>query len=74
MKGQKEKIANAHLAHLQVSPATPRPKLAKELNLACPPVLLIVLYFILTKLFFVDILTAQTTELATILRKTVLWK
>ena len=62
MKGQKEKTATAHLAHLQVAPATPRPKLAKELNLACPPALLIVLYLIITIFSFVDTLTAQTAK------------
>ncbi|MFA6924999.1 MAG: hypothetical protein WC223_12205 [Bacteroidales bacterium] len=41
---RKTNIAHVHLAHLQVAPADPRPKLAKELNLACPLALLVILY------------------------------
>ncbi len=52
--------ADPHLAHLQVAPAYPRPKLAKELNFAYPPASLIVLC-ILTITFFVERLTAQTS-------------
>lgn len=59
-KEEKSGIADANLAHLQVAPADTRPKLAKELNFACPPASLIVLC-ILTMTFFVERLTAQTT-------------
>lgn len=60
-KDGKEKMnADTHLAHLQVAPADTRPKLAKELNIACPPASLIVLCM-LTMIFFVERLTAQTT-------------
>jgi len=62
MTRQKEKTATTHLAHLQVAPSDPRPKLAKELNLACPPASLKVLCFILTFIFFVDTLTAQINK------------
>ncbi|MFA6925166.1 MAG: hypothetical protein WC223_13055 [Bacteroidales bacterium] len=62
MTRQKKKIATAHLAHLQVAPADPRPKLAKELNLAFPHASLTFLCFILTTFFFVDTLTAQTNK------------
>ncbi|MFA6925012.1 MAG: hypothetical protein WC223_12270 [Bacteroidales bacterium] len=55
---RKIKIAITHIAHLQVAPTDPRPKLAKELN-ACPPASLIVLIFALTTLLFFDTLTAQ---------------
>jgi hypothetical protein len=58
MTKKKNKTANHYLAHLQVAPANPRPKLAKELN-ACPPASWIVLCFILTTFFFVDMTTAQ---------------
>ncbi|MFA6925146.1 MAG: hypothetical protein WC223_12950 [Bacteroidales bacterium] len=61
MTKKKNKTANPNLAHLQVAPADPRPKLAKELN-ACPPASWIVLCFILTTSFFVDTLTAQTNK------------
>ena len=57
-----EFTAYTHLAHLQVAQADPRPKLAKKLNLACPPASLIVLCFILTAFFFVDTLYAQNNK------------
>ena len=61
MTKRKNKTANLNLALMQVAPADPRPKLAKELN-ACPPASWIVLCFILTTSFFVDTLTAQNNK------------
>jgi len=58
---RKDKISNAHLALLQVARADSRPKLTKELNLSCPPALLIVLSILITTVF-IDTLTAQTTK------------
>jgi len=53
MTKKKNKNANPNLAHLQVTPAEPRPKLAKELNHACPLAFIVVLLYVLTNLILI---------------------